>query len=55
MPGRIFLLHDSGETLGADSNAPEYMIGHLDQYLQQSALKGIHFVSLKEGYQGHRT
>lgn len=55
VPGRIFLLHDSGETLGADSNAPEYMIGHLDEYLQQAALKGIHFVSLKEGYQGHRT
>lgn len=48
-PGRIFLLHDSGKTLGADADAPEYMIRHLDEYLQQAAEKGIRFVSLKEG------
>lgn len=48
-PGRIFLLHDSGETLGADVNAPEYMIRHLDEYLQQAAEKGLRFVTLKEG------
>lgn len=55
VPGRIFLLHDSGETPGADSSAPEHMILHLDEYLQQAALKGIRFISLKEEYQGHRT
>ncbi|MBT2690942.1 polysaccharide deacetylase family protein [Bacillus sp. ISL-47] len=48
-PGRIFLLHDSGKTLGADAGAPEYMIRHLDDYLQQAAEKGIRFVSLKTG------
>lgn len=35
--GSIFLLHDNGQTLGADEEAPHYMLVHLEQYLQQHA------------------
>jgi hypothetical protein len=38
--GSILLLHDCGETLGADKEAPGYMIEMLKIYLQESKEKG---------------
>ncbi|MED3993160.1 polysaccharide deacetylase family protein [Peribacillus frigoritolerans] len=46
--GSILLLHDCGETLGADKEAPGYMIEILKIYLQESKEKGTHFISLKD-------
>ncbi|MCT1389703.1 polysaccharide deacetylase family protein [Bacillus sp. EB93] len=46
--GSILLLHDCGETLGADKEAPGYMIEMLKIYLQESKEKGTHFISLKD-------
>ncbi|WP_341300916.1 polysaccharide deacetylase family protein [Lysinibacillus sp. FSL H8-0500] len=33
----ILLLHDNGQTLGADENAPKYMLEHLASYLRKHA------------------
>ncbi|MGG0409240.1 polysaccharide deacetylase family protein [Peribacillus simplex] len=46
--GSILLLHDCGETLGADKEAPGYMIEMLKIYLQESKEKGTHFITLKD-------
>ncbi|MFJ7367145.1 polysaccharide deacetylase family protein [Peribacillus frigoritolerans] len=46
--GSILLLHDCGETLGADKEAPGYMIEMLKIYLQESKEKGTNFISLKD-------
>ncbi|KRF47924.1 polysaccharide deacetylase [Bacillus sp. Soil745] len=46
--GSVLLLHDCGETLGADKEAPGYMIEMLKIYLQESKEKGTHFISLKD-------
>ncbi|MBO0998810.1 polysaccharide deacetylase family protein [Bacillus sp. SD075] len=46
--GSILLLHDCGETLGADQEAPGHMIEMLKIYLQESKEKGIHFITLKD-------
>lgn len=35
--GGIFLLHDNGQTLGADEDAPKYMLKHLEGYLRKHA------------------
>ncbi|MCP3738436.1 polysaccharide deacetylase family protein [Rossellomorea sp. BNER] len=49
--GSIFLLHDSGVTLGADQEAPKYMIKKLEKFLEESRRNGIKFISLNELYQ----
>lgn len=46
--GSIILLHDCGETLGADKSAPHYMLNALEIYLQESIKKGIQFMSLQD-------
>ncbi|MGW8428238.1 polysaccharide deacetylase family protein [Peribacillus simplex] len=46
--GSILLLHDCGETLGADKEAPGYMIEMLKIYLQENKEKGTRFITLKD-------
>lgn len=43
-PGSIILLHDSGETLGADNDAPEYMLKALQDVLQEIKTLGYECV-----------
>ncbi len=47
-PGSILLLHDCGETLGADQEAPYYMLNCLEIYLQENSIKGTKFITLKD-------
>ena len=47
-PGSILLLHDCGETLGADPEAPGYMIKNLEIYLREAINHGTRFIPLKE-------
>ncbi|GLC89589.1 polysaccharide deacetylase family protein [Lysinibacillus piscis] len=35
--GGIFLLHDNGQTVGADEDAPYYMLKHLESFLRKNA------------------
>jgi peptidoglycan-N-acetylglucosamine deacetylase len=46
--GSILLLHDCGETLGADQEAPRYMIENLEIFIQESKKQGKRFVNLKD-------
>ena len=46
--GSILLLHDNGETLGADSEAPHYMIENLEIFIKESKEKDMQFVTLKD-------
>ncbi|WP_081092493.1 MULTISPECIES: polysaccharide deacetylase family protein [Peribacillus] len=46
--GEILLLHDCGETLGADKEAPLHMIENLEIYLRESKEKGTKFVTLRD-------
>ncbi|WP_026693148.1 polysaccharide deacetylase family protein [Peribacillus kribbensis] len=46
--GAIFLLHDCGETFGADREAPGYMLESLEVYLEEQIVAGVHFVTLKD-------
>ena len=46
--GAIFLLHDCGETLGADKDAPAYMLQQLAIFLEESKREGTQFINLKE-------
>lgn len=46
--GSILLLHDCGETLGADSAAPQYMMENLEIFLKENKEKGTRFITLKE-------
>lgn len=48
VPGSILLLHDCGETLGADQEAPHYMLEKLEVFLKESKEKGMKFVTLKD-------
>ncbi|MEH7075751.1 polysaccharide deacetylase family protein [Neobacillus drentensis] len=47
-PGSVLLLHDCGETAGADRLAPHYMLKCLEIYLRENANKGTKFITLKE-------
>ncbi|WP_141224971.1 polysaccharide deacetylase family protein [Paenibacillus sp. yr247] len=42
----IILLHDSGETFGADKNAPVYMLAALDDFLEICKLRGYNFLRI---------
>lgn len=46
--GVIFVLHDNGVTLGAEEEAPAYMIRNLDIFLAEAKQKNIQFITLKE-------
>ncbi|WP_244950970.1 polysaccharide deacetylase family protein [Rummeliibacillus suwonensis] len=46
--GAIFVLHDNGDTLGAEEEAPGYMIRNLEIFLEESKQRNIHFITLKE-------
>ncbi|RFU64895.1 polysaccharide deacetylase family protein [Peribacillus glennii] len=49
--GSVLLLHDSGDTFGADIEAPRYMLESLEVYLKESKQRGLTFTSLHEAYQ----
>lgn len=46
--GSVVLLHDCGETLGADVEAPLYMLKNLETFLKESKFKEKKFINLKE-------
>ncbi|WP_207910915.1 polysaccharide deacetylase family protein [Paenibacillus albiflavus] len=46
--GSVVLLHDSGETMGADRHAPYYMLQALDEVLCQLQPKNLHFIRLDQ-------
>jgi peptidoglycan/xylan/chitin deacetylase (PgdA/CDA1 family) len=46
--GDIVLLHDSGETYGADSDAPEYMLRALPQLIEKLGRRGLRCVRVDE-------
>ncbi|MFL6559406.1 MAG: polysaccharide deacetylase family protein [Bacillus sp. (in: firmicutes)] len=46
--GSVLLLHDCGETLGADRLAPHYMLKSLEIYLRENVNKGTQFITLKD-------
>jgi peptidoglycan/xylan/chitin deacetylase (PgdA/CDA1 family) len=45
--GSIFVLHDCGQTVGAEREAPKYMLENLEIYLQEQTKKGTKFATLK--------
>lgn len=47
-PGEVVLLHDCGNTLGADRDAPRNMLIALETYMAQAASKGFRFVGIDE-------
>lgn len=47
-PGSIVLLHDSGDTAGADEDAPEQMLEGLKEVLQEVRLRGYRCVRTDE-------
>jgi peptidoglycan-N-acetylglucosamine deacetylase len=46
--GSILLLHDCGETWGADKEAPKFMMENLAVFLKENYNKGTRFVTLKD-------
>lgn len=44
----IFVLHDNGDTLGAEEEAPKYMIRNLEIFLKECKEKNVRFITLKE-------
>ena len=46
--GTIFVLHDSGDTLGAEETAPRYMLESLERFLDWSQTQELSFVKLGE-------
>ncbi len=46
--GAVILLHDSGQTLGADQDAPRHMLEALEEFLEQTSLQGYSFVTIDE-------
>jgi peptidoglycan/xylan/chitin deacetylase (PgdA/CDA1 family) len=47
-PGSIVLLHDCGETLGADEDAPQQMLEGLQDVLEEVRLKGYKCLRIDE-------
>lgn len=47
-PGAVFLLHDSGHTLGADNDAPANMLIALRDVLEIGTQKGYQFVTIEQ-------
>jgi peptidoglycan/xylan/chitin deacetylase (PgdA/CDA1 family) len=46
--GSVVLLHDSGETVGADRHAPYFMLQALEEVLNQLQTRNLQFVRLDE-------
>ncbi|MEL3974023.1 polysaccharide deacetylase family protein [Rossellomorea oryzaecorticis] len=46
--GSIFVLHDNGATLGADEEAPRYMLECLDAFIEDALNRNIRFISLDD-------
>jgi peptidoglycan/xylan/chitin deacetylase (PgdA/CDA1 family) len=46
--GSVVLLHDSGETMGADPHAPYYMLQALKEVLSELQTRNLQFVRLDE-------
>lgn len=44
--GAVIVLHDSGETWGAESNAPEFMLQALEEVLQEVQRRGYQCVKM---------
>ncbi|WP_261304170.1 polysaccharide deacetylase family protein [Paenibacillus andongensis] len=47
-PGSIVVLHDSGDTLGADEEAPRHMIVGLKEVLEEIQMKGLKCLRMDE-------
>ncbi|BBH21432.1 hypothetical protein Back11_27770 [Paenibacillus baekrokdamisoli] len=47
-PGEVLLLHDCGDTLGADRDAPANMLGALEPFLAEGKRRGFKFVHISE-------
>jgi peptidoglycan/xylan/chitin deacetylase (PgdA/CDA1 family) len=53
--GEIIVLHDSGETLGADIDAPNYMLIVLEEFVEEAIDLGYQFIRVDEmGYSDAR-
>lgn len=50
--GAVFLLHDCGKTLGADEEAPKYMLECLARFLADCQERNLPFVQLEGTYNG---
>lgn len=49
--GEVIVLHDSGDTLGADSDAPNHMLTVLDEFIEEAIELGYQFMRIDEmGY-----
>ena len=46
--GSIILLHDSGDTIGSNHDAPKYMIVALDEVLREVKQRGLQCVRVDE-------
>lgn len=46
--GAVIVLHDSGQTFGADSDAPTHMLGALEEFLIEALDKGYLFLRVDE-------
>ncbi|QWC23935.1 polysaccharide deacetylase family protein [Bacillus haikouensis] len=49
--GAVFVLHDNGATLGADEDAPKYMVECVDAFIKDALERDIRFISLDEAFQ----
>lgn len=47
-PGEVLLLHDCGNTLGADAEAPRNMLIALEAYMEEAVKRGYSFVGVGE-------
>jgi len=47
-PGQVFLLHDRGDTFGADAEAPANMLLALERIMEDAARLGYRFVNMEE-------
>ncbi|MCZ8512231.1 polysaccharide deacetylase family protein [Paenibacillus filicis] len=46
--GAVILLHDSGETFGANEDAPTYMLEALDEFIGEALSRGYDFLRIDE-------
>ncbi|QWU17708.1 Peptidoglycan/xylan/chitin deacetylase, PgdA/CDA1 family [Paenibacillus sophorae] len=47
-PGEVMLLHDCGLTMGADPEAPEYMLSALERTLEEAKSRGLRSIRIDE-------
>ncbi|MDT3425006.1 peptidoglycan/xylan/chitin deacetylase (PgdA/CDA1 family) [Paenibacillus forsythiae] len=47
-PGEVMLLHDCGMTLGADPEAPEYMLSALERTLEEAGIRGLRSIRVDD-------